>query len=489
MKKNISDILTVINSPKVIPGSKTEALSVTFDSREVSNGAVFVAVRGIHSDGHKFIKQAIEKGAVAIVCEEPQQDIPATVSVAVVDDSSRALGQIASFWYDEPSRKIKVIGVTGTNGKTTTVFLLYQLYTRLGYKCGLLSTIENRVGTHRLKSTHTTADQIQINKNMHMMAEEGCEYCFMEVSSHAIDQNRIVGVKFHGAVFTNITHDHLDYHQSFSNYITAKKRFFDELTEDAFALTNIDDKNGMVMLQNTQAKVASYGIRSMADFKGKIIESSLEGLEIMIGKREMWSRLVGKFNAYNLLVSYAVAMLDGQDPDEVLPALSALSPVEGRFQLVPNNSGIIAIVDYAHSPDALDNVLQTIQKVRTGNEKLITIIGAGGDRDRKKRPILAQVACRMSDHVILTSDNPRSEDPDAIINEMMLGLDPNMKRNTVKITDRTEAIKTACMISMPGDVILVAGKGHETYQEVLGKRHHFDDREVLMNFLNNLEEN
>nr|NQU89719.1 UDP-N-acetylmuramoyl-L-alanyl-D-glutamate--2,6-diaminopimelate ligase [Bacteroidota bacterium] len=485
--KKIDDILSGINVKLLIQGAELSVKSIAFDSREVTEGTMFIAVKGVHHDGHQFIEQAIQKGAVAIVCEKLSGNLPPAITVVVVKDSSRVLGQIASAWYDHPSEKLRVIGITGTNGKTTTVFLLHQLYTALGYRAGLLSTIENRIGNHKFKSTHTTADQIQINKNMKLMADAGCAYCFMEVSSHAIVQDRISGVKFYGAVFTNITHDHLDYHQTFSNYIDAKKKFFDELPADAFALTNIDDKNGMVMLQNTRGKISTYGIRSMADFKGKIIESSLEGIELKIGKVELWSRLVGKFNAYNLLVAYAVAVIDRQKPEEVLPVLSALSPVEGRFQLVPNKSGIIAIVDYAHTPDALQNVLETIQNVRTGNEKLITVVGAGGDRDIQKRPVLAQVACRLSDHVILTSDNPRTEDPDVIINDMIGGLDPAMKRKTVKITDRTEAIKTACMISMSGDIVLVAGKGHEAYQEVMGVRHQFDDREVLMNFFNQLE--
>jgi len=461
-----------------------EISNVCFDSRQVEEGDLFVAVNGVHVDGHQFIAKAIEKGAVAVVCEHFQKELKSLATTVVVDDSAEALGKIAAAYFGCPSESIKVVGITGTNGKTSTVYLLYQLYSVLGYKCGMLSTIDNRIGSHKYTSTHTTADAVQINKNLKAMLDEGCEYCFLEVSSHAIHQKRIAGMNFYGAVFTNISHDHLDYHESFDNYIKAKKALFDALPETAFALANYDDRNGKVMQQNTKAKKAGYSIKGISDFKGRILESRIDGMELRIDNKDLWSRLAGGFNAYNLLAVYAVAMLDGQKKEDILRALSGLSPAEGRFQLVPNQAGIIAIVDYAHSPDALKNVLETIQALRTGNEKLCTVVGAGGDRDKEKRPVMAKLACNMSDHVILTSDNPRTEDAVAIIKDMESGLDPVQKRKTVAIADRREAIKTACMISMPGDIILVAGKGHETYQEIMGVKNHFDDREVLAEYLN-----
>jgi UDP-N-acetylmuramoyl-L-alanyl-D-glutamate--2,6-diaminopimelate ligase len=484
MSIKLTDILANVKTGKTIGSTDIVINNVCFDSRQVEEGDLFVAVKGVHVDGHLYIAKAIQLGAAAIVCEHFPEELSELATIVVVTDSANALGLLASAYFDHPSAKIKVVGVTGTNGKTSTVFLLYQLFTVLGYKCGLLSTIDNRIGSHKFTSTHTTADAIQINRNLKAMVDEGCEYCFMEVSSHAIHQERIAGMTFNTAVFTNITHDHLDYHVSFDNYIKAKKSFFDNLPETAFALANYDDRNGKVMQQNTRAKKMGFSIKGMSDFKGRIIESRLDGIELRIDNKELWSRLVGGFNAYNLLAVYAVAMLDEQDQDEVLRALSALSPAEGRFQLIPNHAGITAIVDYAHTPDALKNVLETIQSLRTGNEKLCTVIGAGGDRDKQKRPVMAQLAGNMSDHVILTSDNPRTEDPVDIIKDMEAGLDPVHKRKTVSITDRREAIKTACMISMPGDIILVAGKGHETYQEINGVKNHFDDREIIAEFLN-----
>ncbi len=484
MPKNLTDILARVKVDKVIGPVDIMVNNVCFDSRQVVEGDIFVAVNGVHADGHKFIGQALKQGAVAVVCEQIPATVQKDVTFITVDGSAYALGIIASAFFDNPSEKMKVVGVTGTNGKTSTVFLLYQLFSALGYKCGMLSTIENRIGHHSIKSTHTTADALQINSNLNDMADEGCEYCIMEVSSHAIDQERVAGIKFLMAVFTNITHDHLDYHKTFDNYIKAKKKFFDSLPETAFALVNYDDKNGAVMLQNTKAKKSGYSLKSISDFKGRIIESRLDGIELRIDGKDVWSRLVGGFNAYNLLAAYSVAILDGQDQVETLRAVSGLSPAEGRFQLIPNTAGVTAIVDYAHTPDALKNVLETIKSLRTGNEKLCAVIGAGGDRDKLKRPKMAQLACNMGDHVILTSDNPRSEDPQAIINDMEAGLDPVQKRKAVSIPDRREAIKTACMISMAGDIILVAGKGHETYQEIKGVKNHFDDREVLGEFLN-----
>jgi len=487
MPKNLNDILTRVKPEKVVGSMNITLNNVCFDSRQVVEGDLFVAVKGVHVDGHQFIETAIEKGAKAVVCEQIPEIISTGITFVAVTDSATALGFIASAFFDFPSETMKCIGVTGTNGKTSTVFLLHQLFSVLGYKCGLLSTIENRIGSHKVKSTHTTADAIQINSNLKSMVDEGCEYCFLEVSSHALDQDRTAGIEFHGAVFTNITHDHLDYHTTFDNYIKAKKKFFDGLPESAFALVNFDDRNGKVMLQNTNAVKSGYSIKSISDFKARIIESRLDGIELRIDEKELWSRLVGGFNAYNLLASYSVAILDGQNQDEVLKALSGLSPAEGRFQIIPNKAGVTAIVDYAHTPDALKNVLGTIQSLRTGNEKLCTVIGAGGDRDKQKRPKMAQLACNWSDHVILTSDNPRTEDPQTIINDLDAGLDPVQKRKAVSIIDRREAIKTACMISMSGDIILVAGKGHETYQEINGVRNHFDDREILAECLNQKE--
>jgi UDP-N-acetylmuramoyl-L-alanyl-D-glutamate--2,6-diaminopimelate ligase len=484
MPKNLTDILSRVKTEKVIGTTNIKINNVCFDSRHITEGDLFVAVNGIHVDGHDFIGNAIQKGAIAVVCENIPDAIPNGIAFIAVAHSANALGFIASAFFGYPSEKMKVVGVTGTNGKTSTVFLLHQLFTVLGYKCGMLSTIENRVGSHKIVATHTTADALQINNNLMLMADEGCEYCFMEVSSHAIDQERIAGMNFYGGVFTNITHDHLDYHKTFDNYIRVKKNFFDSLSGSAFALVNFDDKNGKIMLQNTSARRVGYSIKNMSDFKGRIIESRLDGIELRIDGKDIWARLVGGFNAYNLLAAYSVAMLDGQGQAGVLRALSGLIPAEGRFQLIPNDAGVTAIVDYAHTPDALKNVLETIKSLMTGNEKLCTVVGAGGDRDKQKRPLMAQLACNVSDHIILTSDNPRTESPQSIIKDMEAGLDPVQKRKVVTIIDRKEAIKTACMISMPGDIILVAGKGHETYQEVNGVRNHFDDREVLEKCLN-----
>lgn len=484
--KKLQNILADVSILETTGNADILVNKITFDSRNVEPGDVFVAISGTQVDGHQFISTAIEKGAVALVCENIPEPRPANVACFRVENSARALGLMASAYYDHPSRKMKVIGITGTNGKTTTVFLLYHLFKNLGYKAGMLSTIENRIGDTITKSTHTTADAIQINKNIAAMADAACDYCFMEISSHAIAQERISGLRIYGAIFSNITHDHLDYHGTFEGYIKAKKQLFDQLPKEAFALVNADDKHAGVMVQNTLAKKWTYSIKNVSDFKGKILENLFEGLHLRINNQDVWTRLVGSFNAYNLMAVYATAILDGQSSDEVLLNLSRLNPVEGRFQVVHNNSGITAIVDYAHTPDALKNVLLTINNVRQGNEHLLTIVGAGGNRDKTKRPALANIACQYSDRVILTSDNPRNEDPNDIIADMEKGVVGEYKRKTVIITDRREAIKTATMISVKGDVILVAGKGHETYQEIKGLRHHFDDREILSEFLNNL---
>jgi UDP-N-acetylmuramoyl-L-alanyl-D-glutamate--2,6-diaminopimelate ligase len=484
LKRKLNDILKEIEVTEIIGETGIVINSPVFDSRKAGRGDLFIAVRGTQSDGHHYIADVIDKKVAAVLCETLPETIDPEVTFVCVQNSAVALAKAASAYWDYPSRQLKIIGVTGTNGKTSSVFFLYQLFTALGFKAGMLTTIENRIGAERIAATHTTADAIQINENLHKMVERGCDYCFMEISSHAIDQERIAGLKIEGAVFTNITHDHLDYHKTFDNYIAAKKKLFDHLPKESFALTNADDRNAQVMMQNTQAKKATYSLKRPSDFKGKIIENHFEGLHLQVDNHDVWCKLIGSFNACNLMAVYAVARLQGLTSDEILPELSRLTPVEGRFEVMRSAGGITAIVDYAHTPDALKNVLQTINTVRSGSGHLITVIGAGGDRDKQKRPILAKIAAQYSDRVILTSDNPRSENPGDIIDEMEAGLDQQSKRKVVKITDRREAIKTACMISLEGDIILVAGKGHETYQEIKGVRLHFDDREVINEFLN-----
>jgi UDP-N-acetylmuramoyl-L-alanyl-D-glutamate--2,6-diaminopimelate ligase len=486
--KTLQQLITGIKIRQTIGSTDLSINSVAFDSRSVEAGGLFVAVAGTRTDGHQYIEKAISQGAVAVICQQVPDHLRESATFILTDNSAEALGHVAAAFYDHPSQDLKIIGVTGTNGKTTTVFLLHQLYSKLGFACGLLSTIENRIGNQRNASTHTTADALQINANLRQMADAGCEYCFMEISSHAAEQHRTAGLHIHGLIFTNITHDHLDYHLTFDNYLKAKKKLFDQLPADAFALVNSDDRNGSVMLQNTRAQKATYSLKSPSDYKGKILENLFEGLFLRVGKHDIYTRLTGAFNAYNLMGTYGAAMLDSQPEEKVLVILSELQPAEGRFQVVPSASGIVAIVDYAHTPDALTNVLQTIHATRQGGEHLITVVGAGGNRDRTKRPVMAQVVSRMSDRVILTSDNPRDEDPMEIINEMEAGVAKADRRKTVKISDRREAIKTACMIAIKGDIILVAGKGHETYQEINGQRHHFDDREVLEEYLNNENE-
>lgn len=453
--------------------------SICFDSRKVVPGSLFVAVKGSASDGHQFIDKAVEQGAVAIICENLPSSLRNGVAYVAVKNSAAALGIVASNYYGNPSHSLRIVGVTGTNGKTTVATLLYKLFGSLGVRRGLLSTVENRIEDQVIPATHTTPDPIQLNTLLRQMVDDGCTHAFMEVSSHAIDQERIAGLRFAGALFTNITHDHLDYHETFEKYITAKKKFFDDLTADAFALVNADDKRGMVMLQNTRATKYSYGLKKMVDFKGKIIANSIEGLELEIGSRHVWFKLIGDFNAYNLLAVYGAAVLLGYDSDEVLTRLSALEGASGRFQLVQPGGKFTAIVDYAHTPDALQNVLETIAHFRTGSEQVITVVGCGGNRDRTKRPLMAAIACRFSDRVILTSDNPRDEDPMEIIHEMQAGVSPADARKTLVMADREEAIKSACMMARNKDIILVAGKGHETYQEIKGVKHPFDDREVL----------
>ena len=453
-----------------------------FDSRLVREGSLFVAIKGQQSDGHSFIPFVTEKGAVAIVCEVLPVDKHSGITYVQVQNSSSALAHIAANYFGNPSEKLKLIGITGTNGKTTTATLLFQLFHSLGYSAGLLSTIKNQVNDRVVSATHTTPDPIQLNSLLSEMINEGCTHAFMEVSSHAIVQKRTDGLVFSGGVFTNITHDHLDYHLTFENYIKAKKEFFDNLPSNAFALINTDDKNGMVMLQNTKASKYTYAMRSMADYRCKLIENDFSGLLINIDGHEVVCRLVGSFNAYNLTAAYATARLLGEQKIEILSALSVLGPVEGRFDFITSQGKITGIIDYAHTPDALQNVLSTIHDVKGGLGRIITIVGCGGDRDTAKRPVMARIACEMSDKVILTSDNPRSEDPGSIIHQMEKGIPIAEKRKAVSIADRKEAIKTAVSFAQPGDVILIAGKGHEKYQEVKGVRSPFDDKKVLTEF-------
>ena len=480
MKENLQEILYKSGLLKIVGAVDRVINSVTMDSRAISANGLFVAVKGTQVDGHNFIAKAIKNGAVAVVCESLPVELNANVSYALVKDSAVALGNIASNFYGNPSSKLKLIGITGTNGKTTTVSLLFRLFLAMGIKAGMLSTIENRIGNTLLPSTHTTPDAVSLNKLLAQMLEDECEYVFMEVSSHAIHQNRVAGLDFSGAIFSNITHDHLDYHKTFKDYLNAKKKFFDELNPDAFALVNTDDKNGRVMLQNTLANKKSYALKSMADFKGKVLENHFDGMLMNIDAMQFYSLLSGDFNAYNLMAVYATSVLLGFEKGEVLGALSGLKGAEGRFEVIRSNEkGLTAIVDYAHTPDALFNVLKTINSLRSRNERLITVVGTGGDRDKVKRPEMARIATLNSDMVILTSDNPRTEDPQSILDDMIPGIDPAKKSKTLVITNRREAIKTSVNLAVSGDIILVAGKGHEKYQEINGVKHPFDDKKII----------
>ncbi|RME12281.1 MAG: UDP-N-acetylmuramoyl-L-alanyl-D-glutamate--2,6-diaminopimelate ligase [Bacteroidetes bacterium] len=475
--KQLKDILGHIEVTEVVGSEDVEINSLVLDSRQAGPGSLFAAISGTQTDGHKFIDKAIENGATVVLCEHLPKEMKNAegVTFIVVEDSARAFGLAASAFYDFPSEKLRLVGITGTNGKTTTATLLHQLFTGLGYKAGLISTVENRVAQRVIPATHTTPDAASINLLIHQMVEAGCDYVFMEVSSHAVVQQRIAGLTFAGGVFTNITHEHLDYHKTFKAYIAAKKKFFDDLPETAFALVNIDDKHGQVMVQNTRATVKTLALRRPADFKARILDNSLEGLHLDLDGVELHARLIGAFNAYNLLTAYAVAMLLGQEKEEVLPVLSNLRGAEGRFEKVKNQeTGVLGIVDYAHTPDALEKVLSTIHQLNKGKGKVITVVGAGGDRDRSKRPLMAKVAANYSDTVILTSDNPRSEEPEAIIEEMKAGLPP-VAKTVLSIVNRREAIKTAAALAGKGDIILVAGKGHEKYQEIKGVKTPFDD--------------
>ncbi len=477
--KLLSDILYKTRLEEIVGSTNVAISSVTFDSRKVKKDSLFIATRGTTSDGHHYIEVAIENGAVAVVCEDLPEILRDNITYVKVLDSSASLGYIACNFFDNPSEKLKLVGITGTNGKTTTVTLLFNLFRGLGYNVGLLSTVENKINATVIPSTHTTPDALALNELLSKMIEAGCQYAFMEVSSHAIVQHRITGLKFIGAAFSNITHDHLDYHKTFEEYIKAKKIFFDNLQDDAFALTNKDDRNGLVMLQNTKAKKYTYGLKSIADFKCRVIENHLNGLLLNIDNQEVWVKLIGSFNAYNVLVVYAISQLLKQDRVQVLTTLSNLNSVEGRFQYIKSKNGIVAIIDYAHTPDALKNVLETIKDIRTGNEQVLTLVGCGGDRDAAKRPIMAQIACEYSNKVILTSDNPRSENPEDILNQMEAGINPFDAKKTLRISDRKEAIKTAIAFAKEGDIILIAGKGHEKYQEISGVKHPFDDFEIV----------
>lgn len=485
--KILQDILHKVHLTG-INGVLDKAVSdIQIDSRKVSKGTVFVALKGELSDGHLFIDKAISSGAEAIVCEKMPDKLLPNITYVQVANSHEAAAFMAHNFYDQPSEKLRLVGVTGTNGKTTVVTVLYNLFMSLGYKCGLISTVENKIGNEIIPAVRTTPDAVSLNELLHKMAESGCTHVFMECSSHAIHQHRITGLNFAGALFTNITHDHLDYHKTFEEYLRVKKSFFDHLNSSAFAISNLDDKNGSVMLQNTRAAKHFYSLKTAAEFKGKILENTLSGLEMLMNNKEIHFKLIGEFNAYNLLAAYAAAICLHEDSDEVLRILSMTTGAEGRFDYSVSKKNIIAIVDYAHTPDALKNVLSTIKKLRKGIEQVITVVGCGGDRDKTKRPEMAMEAARLSDRLILTSDNPRSEDPNEIIKEMEAGLDSAGRKKTISITDRKEAIKAAVSFADSGDIILVAGKGHEKYQEIKGVKHHFDDKEVLEEMFTLLE--
>jgi UDP-N-acetylmuramoyl-L-alanyl-D-glutamate--2,6-diaminopimelate ligase len=484
--KKLTNLIKNLEPVKIIGNTDIEINDICFDSRKVTTGSLFVAIKGNQSDGHDYIENAIKSGATAIVAEsipESLQNLP-TASI-VVSNSAKALGLMASCFYDNPSAKLTLVGVTGTNGKTTIATLLYHLFRSFGYKCGLLSTVVNMIERKTIEATHTTGDAMQINKLLADMVKAGVQYCFMEVSSHAIDQHRVTGLEFNGGIFTNLTHDHLDYHKDFSNYRDTKKRFFDTMPSSAFALVNGDDKNGMVMLQNTKAEAKTYGLKSMTDFKAKILELRFDGTLLNIDGNEVWTQLIGEYNTYNIMAVYAAAVLLKQDTDEILKNISALHTVSGRFEYLKSKNNIVAIVDYAHTPDAIENVLKTIRQIKTHDQHIITVVGAGGNRDKTKRPVMAKVAAENSSKVILTSDNPRNEKPEDILKDMKAGIEDFT--HVAVIVDRKEAIKMAYMLANPNDIILIAGKGHETYQEIDGVKHHFDDKEVIGEIFENEE--
>lgn len=476
---NLNELINHIQIERLVGDSNIDILNITFDSRKVTHHSLFVATKGTTVDGHLFIDAAIGQGAAAIVCEQMPEQLHESVCYILTRDSAEALGQIAHHWYGDPSHHLTLVGVTGTNGKTTIATLLYQLFLKQGYRAGLISTVSNYINDRAIEATHTTPDALELNQLLSQMVSEGCQYAFMEVSSHSVDQRRIAGLRFAGGIFTNLTRDHLDYHKTVENYLKAKKRFFDDLPAEAFALTNADDKNGFVMLQNTKAHKYSYATRTMADFKGKIIEESFEGMLLSINNHEISVPFIGRFNVSNLLAVVGAAELLGIPELEALQQLSTLHPVSGRFESLRSSKGYTAIVDYAHTPDALNNVLSTINEIVRGKNEVITVVGCGGNRDKGKRPLMAREAVEGSTKVIITSDNPRDEEPMDIINDMLAGLDEHQKQRTLTLVDREQAIRTACFMAKPGDVILVAGKGHENYQIIKGVKHHFDDKEVL----------
>ena len=475
----LNELLKNITPIKIIGNDDVEITGVNIDSRRIKTGHLFVAMKGTQVDGHQFIGKAIELGAISVLCEDLPEVLQEGITYVQVGSTEDAVGKVATLFYGDPSHKLKLVGVTGTNGKTTIATLLYNMFRKFGHKVGLLSTVCNYIDDVEVPADHTTPDPIELNELLAKMVEAGCEYAFMECSSHAIHQNRIGGLKFAGGLFTNLTRDHLDYHKTFENYRNAKKAFFDGLPKDAFAITNADDKNGMIMVQNTKATVKTYSIRTLADFRARILECHFEGMYLEIDGREVGVQFIGKFNVSNLLAVYGAAIMLGKKPEDVLLVLSTLHSVNGRLEPIHSPEGFTAIVDYAHTPDALANVLNAIHEVLDGKGHVITVCGAGGNRDKGKRPLMAQEAVRQSDKVIITSDNPRFEEPQDIINDMLAGLNEQQMRKVISIVDRKEAIRTACMMAQKGDVVLVAGKGHETYQEIKGVKHHFDDKEVL----------
>ena len=483
----LKDILYKVTLNAVVGSTSINVYAVNFDSRKIEKDHLFVAIRGLVADGHDYIETAIKKGATSVVCESLPKKLDDNVTYVEVDNSNKALAIIASNFYENPSKNIRLVGVTGTNGKTTVTSLLYQLFKKAGYKVGLLSTVKIMVDETEYKATHTTPDSLTINKYLSEMNAEGVEFCFMEVSSHGIHQYRTEGLHFEGGIFTNLSHDHLDYHKTFAEYRDVKKKFFDELSSEAFALVNVDDKNGSVMLQNTKAKKHTYALKQYADYKTQILENQFGGLLLKVDDNEVWTRLIGNFNAYNVLSIYATAELLGLEKVEILRLISDLESVSGRFQYVVSDEKITAIIDYAHTPDALKNVLETINSIRTKNEELITVVGCGGDRDKTKRPKMGHIASALSTKVIFTSDNPRSEKPEDVLSDIESGVEPQNFKKTLTIEDRKQAIKAACQIAQPNDIILIAGKGHETYQEIKGERFDFDDLKIVKEFLKQLQ--
>jgi UDP-N-acetylmuramoyl-L-alanyl-D-glutamate--2,6-diaminopimelate ligase len=483
----LQELLTGFSALQVTGSQDVAVSALTFDSRQAAPGVAFFAIRGVQADGHEYIPQAVAAGAAVVICEKMPDQTAAATTYVLVADTAAAMGYLAAAFYGHPSRKLKLVGITGTNGKTTCVTLLHKLFRELGYPVGLLSTVQNQINETVIPATHTTPDAIALNELLARMVQAGCRYCFMEVSSHALVQHRVTGLSFAGGIFTNITHDHLDYHKTFEEYIRVKKSFFDQLGPRAFALVNGDDKRGPVMLQNTKAKTYSYSLRSVTDFRARILDNSIQGLQLEIEGKEVWCKLIGAFNAYNLLAVYGAAVLLGEEADEVLTILSSLTTAPGRFDYIVSEQCITGIVDYAHTPDALENVLGTIRQIRRPEQQVITVVGCGGNRDAAKRPVMADIACKFSDRVILTSDNPRYEEPQEILRQMQAGVKTADLKKTLTVVDRREAIKTACMLARQDDIILVAGKGHETYQEVKGVKSNFDDKQVLLEMFNLLD--